>query len=75
MRINSHGSQAVVIGAQLTSAYAAISNVTFQAQTQTDLTVLLQMMNSTVDLGFMVYIEHTHYETHASHRTAARKPH
>ena len=54
VRINSHGAQAVVIGAQLTSAYASISNVTFQAQTQPDVTVLVQMMESTVDLGFMV---------------------
>ena len=54
VRINSHGSQAVVIGAQLTSAYAAISNITFQAFTQTDLTVMQQVMDSTVDLGFLV---------------------
>ena len=54
VRLNSHGAQAVVIGAQLTAAYAAISNVTFQAQTQPDATVLVQMMASSVDLGFMV---------------------
>ena len=54
VRINSHGAQAVVIGAQLTSAYASVSNVTFQAVTEPDVTVLVQMMESTVDLGFMV---------------------
>jgi ABC-type phosphate transport system substrate-binding protein len=54
MRTNSHGSQAVVIGAQLTSAYAAISPVQFVAETNTDVVVVEQMMQSSVDLGFMV---------------------
>jgi phosphate transport system substrate-binding protein len=54
MRTNSHGSQAVVIGAQLTSAYAAVSPVQFVAETNTDAVVVEQMMQTSVDLGFMV---------------------
>ena len=53
VRINSHGAQAVIIGPQLTAAYAAVSNITFQAPTQTDATILAQMTASQVDLGFM----------------------